>query len=114
MQACDRRHRVTVVPFQRPGFPESQGLTVAQCETSVWAITPDGATYGAAAAAGLTGATILGNPLPLSLYGIPGFTATAEAAYRFVARNRSRLPGDRPYCEQHPEECGQGAASARS
>ncbi len=114
VRACDRHRRVTAVPFQRPGFPESHGLTVAQCEQAVWALTPDGAAYQAAAAVGLTGAVALGNPLPLWLYGFPGLPTVAEAAYRLIARNRGRIPGDRPYCEQHPEECGGEAASGQA
>lgn len=106
LRTLDPYNRVTIVPFQRPGFPEANGLTVAQCEGSIWAITPDSATYSAAAAASLTGAVIFGMPLPLWLYSIPGIRAALEAAYRWVARNRSSFPGDRPYCEQYPEECG--------
>lgn len=107
IRAFDRRGRVTIVPFQKPGEPERHGLTVAQCENSVWAITPDGFTYHAAAAANLTVAVALGSPLPLWLYAIPGVETVQEAAYRVIARNRTLLPGDTPYCEQHPEECGQ-------
>lgn len=104
--ALDRHRRVTAVPFQRPGFPESCGLTVAQCEQSAWAVTPDGFAYRTAAAINLAVAVGLGSPLPLWLYQAPGSHALQEAAYRWVARNRSRFPGDRPYCAQHPEECG--------
>jgi predicted DCC family thiol-disulfide oxidoreductase YuxK len=108
--ALDRHRRVTAMPFQRPGFPEAHGLTVAQCEQSVWAITPDGFVYCAAGAASLTAAVILGSPLSLWLYLFPGIHPLQEAAYRWVARNRSHFPGDRPYCEQHPEECGEARA----
>lgn len=104
--AFDRHRRVTAVPFQRPGVPEALGLTVAQCELSVWAIAPDGATYRTAAAVSLVGAVALGTPLPLWLVSVPGVRALLEAAYRWVARNRSRFPGDTPYCAQHPGACG--------
>ncbi len=103
---------MTAVPFQQPGFLEAHGLTVAQCEEAVWAITPDGFAYPAAAAVNLTGAVALGTPLQLWLYSVPGIAPLQEAAYRWVARNRSRFPGDTPYCQQHPAECGgQGAES---
>jgi predicted DCC family thiol-disulfide oxidoreductase YuxK len=112
VRAVDRGERITIVPFQKPGEPDRHGLTVSQCEGSVWAITPDGATFHAAAAANLTAAVALGVPLPLWLYAIPGVEMVQEAAYRFIARTRSLLPGDTPYCEQHPEECGQVMARA--
>jgi predicted DCC family thiol-disulfide oxidoreductase YuxK len=111
--ALDRHRRVTAVPFQKPGFPEAHGLTVAECERSAWAITPDGAAYRTAAAVGLTGAVALGTPLPLWLYCVPGIRALQEAIYLWVARNRGRFPGDTPYCAQHPEECGAPRAEAR-
>jgi predicted DCC family thiol-disulfide oxidoreductase YuxK len=112
VRAIDRRGKITLVPFQKPGEPERHGLTVAQCEQSIWAVTPDGFTFHAAAAANLTLAVALGVPLPLWLYAIPGVDAFQEAVYRFVARTRSLIPGDTPYCEQHPAECGRSGAGA--
>ena len=106
MRAYDRHRRVTTVPFQQPGCPARNGLTVGQCETSAWAVTPDGATYGAAAGMALLVAVILGSPLPLWLYAAPGFRRLAECGYAWVAANRSRFAGDHPYCEQFPAECG--------
>ncbi len=101
---------MTTVPFQQPGLPESVGLTYAQCEQTVWAVTPDGATYGSAMAVNLILAVLLGVPLPLWLYAVPGIRQAQERAYRWVAANRHRFPGDKPYCEQFPEACGQGTA----
>lgn len=107
-RALDRHDRLTLVPFQKPGLPEAHGLTVAQCEQSIWAITPDGFPYSAAAAANLTVATTLGTALPLWFYEIPIVTMLQERTYHFVATIRSHIPGDKPYCEQHPAECGKG------
>lgn len=112
VRALDRQQRITIAPFQKPGFPESYGLTITQCEQSIWAITPDGFPYAAAAAANLTAATALRLSLPLWLYSIPGITAIEEAAYHLIAINRSHIPGDTPFCEQHPEECGKIATLA--
>ena len=108
VRALDRHRRVTPVPFQKPGLPEAHGLTVADCEAAAWAVTPDGRRYPAAAAVNLTVAVALGTPLPLWLYALPGSRQAQERAYDWVAANRSRFPGDRPYCEQFPEECGEG------
>lgn len=112
VRALDREGRIAIEPFQKPGLPESHGLTVAQCEQSIWAITPDGFPYAAAAAANLVAATALRLALPLWLYSIPGISAIQEAAYHFIAINRSHIPGDKPFCELHPEECGKVTALA--
>jgi predicted DCC family thiol-disulfide oxidoreductase YuxK len=106
VQALDRRRRVTTVPFQKPGAPAAHGLSVAQCESSVWAVTPDGRRYPAALGANLALAVALGMRLPVWLYAVPGLKQLQDSAYAWIVRNRSRLPGDTPYCEQHPEECG--------
>jgi predicted DCC family thiol-disulfide oxidoreductase YuxK len=108
--ALDRHRRVTIAPFQQPALPESVGLTYAQCEETIWAVTPDGRPYGTAQAVNLIFATILRSPLVLWFYGIPGIRQLQERGYRLVAANRHRFPGDIPYCEQHPEDCGLLAA----
>lgn len=105
MRALDRHHRVTVVPFQEAGAPAAHGLTRAECEAAAWAVTPDRRRYPAAAAINLTVAVALGTGLPLWLYVLPGIRQLQERAYGWVAANRSRLPGDRPHCEQYPEGC---------
>lgn len=106
VQALDRRRRVTVVPFQQPGAPESAGLTLAECEAAAWAISPDGQCYRGAEAINVTLAVVLRIRLPFWLYQLPVVRQLQDAAYEWVARNRSRLPGDQPYCEQYPERCG--------
>lgn len=110
VRAIDREGRITIEPFQKPGSPESHGLMVARCEQSIWAITPDGFPYAAAAAVNLTIATALRSALPLWFYAIPGVSAIQEVVYHQIAQNRRLAPGDTPYSEQHPEECGKGAA----
>lgn len=110
LRALDRQRRVTALPFQRPGAPPSHGLTVAQCEGAAWAVTPSGRRHRGAAAVALALAVALGTSLPLWLYALPGSRQLQEGVYALVAANRGRLPGDRPYCEQHPEECGGAGA----
>lgn len=105
VRVLDRGHRVTMVPFQQPGAAAAHGLSIAQCEAAAWAITPDGRRYPAAAAVNLTLAVALRWRLSLWLYAIPGLRQLQDSAYAWVARNRGRLPGDTPYCEQYPGEC---------
>jgi predicted DCC family thiol-disulfide oxidoreductase YuxK len=105
LEALDRDRRVTAVPFQKTGVPASVGLTVKECEASAWAIAPDGGRYRGAEAVNAAVATALGTEVPLLLYSVPGIRQLQDYTYDLVASNRSRLPGDRPYCAQHPTEC---------
>ncbi len=45
LRMLDGRHRLSCLPFQAPGVPQSYGLTVTQCEQVVWAISSDGRRY---------------------------------------------------------------------
>jgi predicted DCC family thiol-disulfide oxidoreductase YuxK len=105
LKALDRNRRVTAVPFQKTGVPASVGLTLEECKASAWAIAPDGRRYRAAEAMNALVACALGTAVPLLLYYLPGIRQLQEFIYSLIASNRSRLPGDRPYCAQHPEEC---------
>jgi predicted DCC family thiol-disulfide oxidoreductase YuxK len=105
LKALDRNRRVTAVPFQKSGVPASVGLTVEECAATAWAIAPDGGRYQGAEAVNAVVAAALGTTLPLFLYSLPGMRQLQDFIYNLVASNRSRLPGDRPYCAQHPAEC---------
>jgi predicted DCC family thiol-disulfide oxidoreductase YuxK len=105
-RAIDRHHRVMTVPFQQPGLPESFGLTVADCEAAAWAIAPGETPQPGAAAVMLTLSVALGSRIPWLIYQLPILRQVQDAIYALIARYRHRLPGDRPYCEQFPEECG--------
>ena len=105
LKALDRNRRVTAVPFQKTGVPASVGLSLEECEASAWAIAPDGGRYRAAEAMNALVACALGTAVPLLLYYSPGIRQLQEFIYSLIASNRSRLPGDRPYCAQHPAEC---------
>jgi predicted DCC family thiol-disulfide oxidoreductase YuxK len=105
LKALDRNRRVTAVPFQKTGVPASVGLSLEECKASAWAIAPDGERYRAAEAMNALVACALGTAVPLLLYYLPGIRQLQEFIYSLIASNRSRLPGDRPYCAQHPEEC---------
>ena len=104
-KALDRNRRVTAVPFQKSGTPASVGLTVEECEASAWAIASDGSRYRGAEAVNALVAAALGTAVPLLLYYLPGIRQVQNFIYSLIASNRSRLPGDQPYCAQHPAEC---------
>jgi len=105
LKALDRNRRVTAVPFQKSGVPASVGLTLEECEATAWAIAPDGGRYRGAEAVNAVVAAALGVTVPLLLYSLPGMRQLQDFIYYLVTSNRSRLPGDRPYCVQHPAEC---------
>jgi predicted DCC family thiol-disulfide oxidoreductase YuxK len=50
-------------------------------------------------------AAAIGSVLPLLVYYLPGIRQLQDLIYSLIASNRSRLPGDTPYCTQHPAEC---------
>jgi predicted DCC family thiol-disulfide oxidoreductase YuxK len=105
LKALDRNRRVTAVPFQKSGVPASVGLTLQECKASAWAIETDGSRYRGAEAMNALVACALGTAVPLLVYYLPGIRQLQDFIYSLVASNRSRLPGDRPYCAQHPAEC---------
>ena len=105
LKALDRNRRVTAVPFQKSGTPASVGLTLEECKASAWAIAHDGDRYHGAEAVNALVAVALGTAVPLLLYYLPGIKQLQDFIYSVVASNRSRLPGDPPYCTQHPAEC---------
>jgi len=105
VKTLDRNRRVTAVPSQKPGVCASAGLSAEECEASVWAVAPDGRRYRGAEAINVVLAVALGTRFPHSLYKLPLVKWLQDLTYDWVAANRSRLPGDEPYCSQHPHQC---------
>jgi predicted DCC family thiol-disulfide oxidoreductase YuxK len=103
LRRLDRRGRVALIPFQRPGVLASTGLSPAQAAASVWWIGDDGRRASGAAAANLALSAALGVRLPMLLYRLT--RRLQERVYRWVAVNRHRLRGVKPHCRQHPEDC---------
>ena len=63
------------------------------------------ARYRGAEAVNAVVAAALGTAVPLFVYSLPGIGQLQDIVYPLVASNRRRLPGDHPYCAQHPAEC---------
>ena len=76
-----------------------------ECKATAWAIAPDGGRYRGAEAVNAVVAVALGSAVPLLRYSLPGIRQLQDFIYYLVASNRSLLPGDQPYCAQHPAEC---------
>ena len=85
----DRRGRLTLIPFQKPGTPAAHGLTVADCERVAWTVTPDGRRFSGAAAINVACATAIGTRLPWLLYRLPGIRWLQDRIYALIAHNRT-------------------------
>lgn len=105
LERLDRLDRLRMVPCQSIDGVERLGITRAQCDGSVWVIDASGkATRGGEAAMHILG-TALEQAWLMRMGGMPGIRQMIDTGYRFVARNRRRLPGTTPWCAQHPERC---------
>lgn len=109
LRVLDRAGRLTLQPNQAPGLIERVGLTRADVDASAWAVTPDGRRYGGAAAINLALCVMWRSRLLWRFYRLPPVRRVEDALYEFIAANRHHIPGDRPYCEQHPEACGRAS-----
>ena len=102
---------MTVVPYQKNGVPASAGLSVEDCEKAAWAYEAGEEPgeprrrWRGAGAINASLAVALGSGLPLSFYELPIIGPLQHRAYDFIAAHRGKLPGDKPYCKEHPEEC---------
>ena len=101
----DRGSRVRMVPYQKPGVTQSTGLSLEECRASAWAVSYDGERYRGAEAVNVVIGCAIGTRIPHILYKLPLIRCLQDLAYGWIAANRRRLPGDRPYCSQYPSVC---------
>jgi predicted DCC family thiol-disulfide oxidoreductase YuxK len=106
LRLLDWRHGLHCLPFQAPDVPQSYGLTVAQCEQTLWAIAADRHCYQGAQAVSAALDAIVPVPVFLLLYRFPALKRMADKMYAWVANNRRFFPGIRPYCERPGLPCG--------
>jgi predicted DCC family thiol-disulfide oxidoreductase YuxK len=106
LRFLDRHHRIRLVPFQSPGVCEALGLAAEECRQAAWA-SGDGGKPRRGAEAVLMGLGAAAGSAWLSrLYRHALLRRAADAVYGWVSAHRGRLPGRRPFCQRHPEECG--------
>ncbi|MBX5450490.1 thiol-disulfide oxidoreductase DCC family protein [Thermogemmatispora sp.] len=111
IQRLDWRRRLTCLPFQIEGLPERYGLSVRQCEESVWTLLPDGRHYRGAQAISQILDLLIGLPLFQTLYRLPTLACLEERLYRWVAAHRQYLPGVKPFCQRPGAPCGPASRS---
>ena len=96
---------MTAVPCQAPDLTDRFPVTRAQCERSAWAVTADGTASPGAEAVVVALATVRRWLWLLRFGWLPGVHGFLTIGYAAVSSIRHHLPGDRPYCEEHPEAC---------
>ena len=97
----DRRHVITVLPWQTAGLLAATGLSEDQVNAAAWYVDVQGRQHRGAAAVNAALAALGGVYRPLSLlYRLPGLRQIEDAVYAWVARNRHRLPGSTEACER--------------
>src|SRR5688500_8614165 len=94
----DRGSRVRMVPYQKPGVTRSTGLSLEDCRASAWAVSSDGERYRGAEAISVVISGAIGPRIPHTLYRLPLIGDLQDLVYGWIAANRRRLPGDKPYC----------------
>ncbi len=101
IERLDRRHVITVLPWQTAGLLGATGLSETQVNEAAWYVDIQGERHRGAAAVNAALAALGGVYRPLSrLYQVPGLRQIEDAVYAWVARNRHRLPGSTDACER--------------
>ena len=106
LRLLDWRQGLHCLPLQAPAVPQAYGLTVAQCEQTLWAISADGHGYQGAQAVSAALDALVPFPVFLPLYRLPALKFIEDKVYAWVADNRRFFPGIRPYCERPGLPCG--------
>lgn len=105
LRSRDHGGRLTFVPCQSTRGVEQFGVTGEECAASVWAISPDSIPVSGGEAAVLIAGVLMQKRWPVVVGGLPVVHHALDRGYRFVARNRSRFPGETPWCAVHPDDC---------
>jgi predicted DCC family thiol-disulfide oxidoreductase YuxK len=104
LRLLDRRRVIDTAPYQRPGVPESLGLTREQCAAAVQWRGADGDRAEGAEAISAALAVALRRDWPRRLHARTA--APQQRLYDWVAAHRRRLPGVTPWCSRYPDDCG--------
>ena len=95
-------------------------MTDAEADQAAWTVWADAngggktapelvAKVGGARAIALALAVGRDAAWPLLAWKVPGIAWLLDRVYAVIAANRHRVPGESPWCEQHPAECASPA-----
>lgn len=84
---------------------ERTGVTGPEAEQAAWTALPDGTRVGGARAIALALAVGRDASWPTLPWRVPGVPWMLDRVYGVVAANRTRIPGEEPWCQQHPDQC---------
>lgn len=105
MRRLDKHDRVEFVASQQHGVLDRTGVTADEADVAAWAVGADGSKVGGARGVALALAVGRDTALPTLPWKVPAVPWVLDRVYEFVARNRTRLPGDTPWCVEHDGEC---------
>lgn len=101
----DRRGVLEFRPCQNLSLDGFYGVTPTKCLREVWAVAEDGTIASGSAAAALILSALVNNRWPYRIGELPGIRHAMDFGYHVIARNRRKFPGEKPWCQQHPEDC---------
>lgn len=101
----DRRNVLEFRACQSVPLDGVSDVTPTKCLRWVWAIADDGTIASGSDAAALILAAMMNNWWPYRIGRWPVIQQVLTFGYRLVANNRRKIPGEKPWCQQHPEDC---------
>ncbi|MBT4983641.1 MAG: DUF393 domain-containing protein [Ilumatobacter sp.] len=105
MRRLTDERRLDIVASQQIGFDTQPLVTAEEAAVAAWAVTADGTKVGGARAIALALATGRSARWPMWAWAVPGVPWLLDQVYGLVALNRRRLPGESPWCIEHPDDC---------
>lgn len=93
-----------MVAAQAHGVRDRTGLSEQQTDAAAWTVADD-VRVGGARAVALMLAVAWNSTVPMLVFRVPGVGWALDRIYACVAANRMRLPGDTPWCDDHPGAC---------
>lgn len=105
LHQLDKRQVLEFRPCQNLSIDGLHGITFKKCMREVWAIADDGTIAAGSDAAALMLTAMLNNRWPYRIGRWPVIRQVLSFGYQLVAKNRRKLPGEKPWCQQHPEDC---------
>jgi predicted DCC family thiol-disulfide oxidoreductase YuxK len=105
MRRLDKLDRLDIVASQATDQGGATRVSEAEGHRAAWTVADGGVKVGGARAIALALAVGRQARWPVLPWKVPGASWLLDRAYALVAANRHRLPGERPWCLEHPAGC---------